>query len=391
MQNKFIATILLALEAAKYYFLLLVFVPLRRKDVWLLAENGIMARDNGYAFYKYLKEKHPEICVKYVISSNSKDAKKILAEDRIEPKSIEHYKYFIKSKILISSHLMGYSPDQRLYNRLNKYGILFNRTPKVFLQHGIIKDFIGKIGPDETKLSVFVCSAERELEYIAKTSEYKGSERKILKLTGMPRYDYLNTNRKKIIALIPTWRKEHRYMSSIKGTDYYRSIMQLINNANLQSALEKNGYVLYFYPHIETQSFLSEFKTNNKNVKIVSADDMDVHELITTASVMVTDYSSIAFDFAYQKTPLIYFQFDKEYFEHKHYRAGYFKYEDDGFGDVLVEPDRVVAKICNYIKNPIMEEKYSKRVDAFYAHRDRNNSDRVYAEIQKTIGEKNEE
>lgn len=387
MQNKITATLQLILEAIKYYFVLLVLLPVKKNETWLLAENGIMARDNGYAFYKYLKESHPEITVKFLITGNAKDAEKIAITDRVEPKSFEHYKYFLKSKVLISSHLMGYSPDQRLYNRLNKFGILFNRIPKVMLQHGIIANQISNIGAKETKLSVFVCSAKRERDFIAKTAGYTAKNRSILKLIGMPRYDYLDTNKKKIIAFIPTWRKEHRYMSTIKKTEYYRNVMALINSASLQSALESNDYTLYFYPHIETQGFLSELSTKNENVKIVSADEIDIHKLITSASIVVTDYSSIAFDFAYQKTPLIYFQFDKEYFEKNHYKPGYFKYEKDGFGRICTMPEQVVELLKQYMVKPKMEKKFSNRVDKFYAYTDKNNSRRVFDAITEIVHE----
>ena len=37
------------------------------RELWLVCERGNDARDNGYWFYRYLKEKHPEINARYVI------------------------------------------------------------------------------------------------------------------------------------------------------------------------------------------------------------------------------------------------------------------------------------------------------------------------------------
>ena len=45
--------------------------------VWLISERGYEARDNGYFFFKYLKENHPNIKVKYIISNNSYDLSKL--------------------------------------------------------------------------------------------------------------------------------------------------------------------------------------------------------------------------------------------------------------------------------------------------------------------------
>ena len=36
------------------------------RELWLVCERGNDARDNGYWFYRYLKEKHPEINARYV-------------------------------------------------------------------------------------------------------------------------------------------------------------------------------------------------------------------------------------------------------------------------------------------------------------------------------------
>lgn len=45
-------------------------------------------------------------------------------------------------------------------------------------------------------------------------------------------------------------------------------------------------------------------------------------------SMMITDYSSVAFEFAYLRKPIVYYQFDKKAFFEKHtYRKGYFDYE----------------------------------------------------------------
>ena len=49
------------------------------RELWLVCERGNDARDNGYWFYRYLKEKHPEINARYVIEADSADRAKIEA------------------------------------------------------------------------------------------------------------------------------------------------------------------------------------------------------------------------------------------------------------------------------------------------------------------------
>ena len=100
--------------------------------------------------------------------------------------------------------------------------------------------------------------------------------------------------------------------------------------------------------------------------------------------MLVTDFSSVFFDVAYMKKPVIYYQFDKEEFRKRHLQKGYFSYEEDGFGDVFCSADDVINKIVEYrVNNFEMEEKYLKRVDKFFERRDRNNCKRIVDEINK--------
>ena len=44
-----------------------------RRDLWLVCDNANEARDNGYWFYKYVREAYPEQDIVYAISKKSKD------------------------------------------------------------------------------------------------------------------------------------------------------------------------------------------------------------------------------------------------------------------------------------------------------------------------------
>ena len=41
---------------------------IKDKDLWLISERGREARDNAYFFFIWLKQNHPEINAKYIIS-----------------------------------------------------------------------------------------------------------------------------------------------------------------------------------------------------------------------------------------------------------------------------------------------------------------------------------
>ena len=102
---------------------------------------------------------------------------------------------------------------------------------------------------------------------------------------------------------------------------------------------------------------------------------------------MVTDYSSVLFDFAYLKKPVVYTHFDKEeFFAGQIYDEGYFSYENDGFGPVCYDMDSTVDAIIEDLERDCRnEEKYLERLDRFFAYDDNNSCERAYKAI---IGEK---
>ena len=103
-------------------------------------------------------------------------------------------------------------------------------------------------------------------------------------------------------------------------------------------------------------------------------------ELFNNSSVLITDYSSVFFDFAYLKKPVIYYHPTDNY----HYVESYFDYETMGFGDVIDNQDDLFIKLDEYLSNGCqMEDKYKKRVDDFFVYRDKNNCKRVYDWILK--------
>ena len=157
----------------KYFvFLVLYFLtyPLAklicgRKNNWIICERGDDAQDNGFVFYKYLRERHKEINAYFLIKKDSPDFKKVNNLGKtIKFGSIKHFIFVIGTPVKISSHLFGYAP----WAPMNKY-YRRNRTNDVhvFLQHGIIKNFHQGLVKDVCKsLDLFICGAKPEYDYI---------------------------------------------------------------------------------------------------------------------------------------------------------------------------------------------------------------------------------
>ena len=111
-------------------------------------------------------------------------------------------------------------------------------------------------------------------------------------------------------------------------------------------------------------------------------------DVFATSGIVVTDYSSVFFDVAYLKKPIVFFHADRDEFFALQYEKGYFSYERDGFGEVETTIEATVSRIIEYMESGCkMKPEYRKRVDDFFAFTDRNNCKRVYDAILEAARE----
>lgn len=356
---------------------------IRNDSMWLLSERGDEARDNGYAFYKYLIQNHPDQTFRYVITKDSADLSRFHSSDHlVYYGSREHYILFITSGCLISSHVMGYSPDFRLFTKLDKWGLLKVRGKKVFLSHGINKDDRVDLHHGNIHCDLLISGAKPEYEYMVDTYGYpKGA----IQYTGMARYDYLKKKEKKQILIMPTWRTNMFYCSSIQEFQqsfYFKCWYGILNDSKLSQLLKEYGYSLVFYPHYEFQPYLEAFDMTSDVITIADFDHYDVQTLLNESSLLITDYSSVFFDVAYIDKPVIFYQFDLEEYRSVHYQEGFFSYERDGFGPICQTKEEVLDCLTGYFEHNFQVEKvYRQNKERFFTLSPHENSKRVYEAI----------
>lgn len=362
-----------------------------KKELWLISERYNEARDNGYHLYKYIKQNCKNENVYYVIDKKSKDYQRIKElKNIIQFDSFEHHLYYWRATKLISTHINGYVPNEKAYKYIHK--LIKHRAKKVFLQHGIIKDCLPQLFHERTNLDLFVCGAKPEYEYVKEKFGYTSEQVKYL---GLCRYDnLLNNKTKKQILIMPTFRMQYYIEKDEKIIDqkrnefvnsqYYKTYNKLLKDQRLIRELTSRGIKLLFYPHYEMQKYLFLFKDMPECVKIASNEEYDVQELLKESQLLITDFSSVFFDFAYMEKPIIYFQFDKEEYRKKHYEEGYFSYENNGFGPIEEKTGELVNRILEYIKDDYkVQEKYLERKRQFFLYTDNCNCKRNYEEIKK--------
>lgn len=372
-------------------YIISLFLRIKHSNVWLVCERGSDARDNGYWFFKYICEKHSEIEAVYAIKKNSVDYRKVASLGRvIEFGSFEHWVFYWLAKRNISSAKEG-KPNAALCFIFEVY--FGARKNRAYIRHGICKDDQKWVYYDVTKMNMFACSAQREYDFVAERFGYPNG---YVQMTGLCRFDNLMKEHevKRQILVMPTMREWLRVASSdtliyeksmdFTESEYFITWSHLLASKKLDELLKKYDVDLLFFPHASMQYHLKSFKSNSKHIILADAKNYDVQHLLMESSVLITDYSSIYFDFAYMKKPVLYYQFDYEKYRRGQYQEGYFSYKNDGFGEVVSDEEALIYELEKILDGGSqMPALYQARVDSFFTFHDNKNCERTYQAVLK--------
>ena len=350
------------------------------RQCWLITERPTDARDNGYVLFKWIRQNHPEKNVIYAIHKDAADYANVENMGKvIEYGSYQHWYYYFAASICCDTSWGICCPNSITY--LMMRNILPPHSKRVFLQHGITKDYMPQGRKCKLKADLFVCGAYPEWEYINSYFGYTDGEVKYL---GFARYDRLcDTSDKmsiKQILYMPTWRAYLHDDSHFEQSLYFQKIKEVLTNSELQGILERNNLELIYFVHPSIRDKKRYFEPfMNSHIKVLNNEDYDLQKLICSASLLITDFSSIYFDFAYQGKPVIYYHFDYQDYRKSHYGEGYFSYERDGFGPVVHDLQSVIDNMCAIAADNFnIPAIYRYRADRFFPKRDQNNCLRHY-------------
>lgn len=360
-----------------------------KNKIWLISDRIHVAGDNGEAFFRYMQENPvPGVDTYFVISKDSRDYKRLKKIGKVIPyKSKKHMLYTALADKVISSH--GEDVVFNPFENKAPYLRSLCHFDYVFLQHGITKDDLSTwLNKYNKNIALFVTAAKPEYEAIL-SDDYNYDESEVC-LTGFSRYDLLVQEQpaQKSVIFLPTWRPNlaievdwktgiRPYNTEFAKSEYFKFYNALINDERILRVMKEHGYTGRFCLHPNNMANVEDF-TSNDVIK-VETEGINYREEFIKNSLLVTDYSSVAYDFAYLKKPVIYTQFDQEeFFENAVYTKGYWDYKRDGFGPVCETYEEAVEQVIQAIEADCkLEEKYENRAKNFYYAFDHNNSKRV--------------
>jgi CDP-glycerol glycerophosphotransferase len=359
-------------------------MPLVRRftGVWLIGELPDRAQDNGYHLFRWVRENHPQRRIYYVITADSPHRERLEALGNVLVRgSEEHVRKSLLATRLISTHLPEYllpTPDPRLVRHSN--GV------RVFLQHGIMgmKNMVANYGrrSSDFHCDIFHVSSAREREMIINDFGYLPSQ---VRVTGLPRFDRLLVPAEdpRGILIIPTWREwllRPEFFVESEFLERWRALLHDERIKRMLNAGERITFVLH--PNLAHHTALLHVPDG---VDVVPQGDRDVQDLMREHRAMITDYSSVGFDFALQGRPVYYFQFDRHRFLGKYPSPldpvtdlpGYAAPFAD---DLLDEVERA------WRAGFPMPEEYAGRIRRWVDHPDQQNCARAYDSVRDSDG-----
>ena len=149
---------------------------------------------------------------------------------------------------------------------------------------------------------------------ISIAKQYGWKDQNIIKI-GLPKWDLINNYtiqnknklKEKCIFMMFTWRnlKKKKEISS----EYFNNILRILNDSMLNQILYYNNITLYFSLHHNLLNKRNKI-AQTKNAKYIEQED--ILNCLMKCDLVISDFSSIIFEFMYRKKPIIIFIPDSE-------------------------------------------------------------------------------
>jgi CDP-glycerol glycerophosphotransferase (TagB/SpsB family) len=355
-----------------------------KSDAWLMYEfEAAAAQDNAVALFEELQDKRKDLNVKFLIDSRCPDADRLkkYGKNIVKKYSFRHYWYLLTSRTLISSQSRyhGYRLAPPMSDPIARQ---MAKTPFVFLQHGVIalkKISFHRSNP-RVACNLFFSSTEFEQSIICREYGYSKEE---VPLIGLPRFDQLldKSATAKEILVMPTWRKwlQHCNSHNFKYTEFFRNYYTFLNSERLTKICQDQGLTINFYLHPMIAKNIDCFRNLPAHVRIISAGKEPINELMMRAGLLVTDYSSIAWDFIYMKKPVAFFHFDLPDYDKAH--GSYFDLKETLGRSSADKPNELVALIKAWAQGG----RWPAPALNNFTYTDRNNRSRAISAIEHML------
>ena len=340
------------------------------KENWVFCESffGKSYSDSPKYVYEYLQKNYPDR-YRFIWVIDKKGTKIPYKHTKVKRFSIPYCYYLARCKYYI------FNSRQPVW--------IQKREGNVFLQtwHGTpLKKLVfdlEDINSATPKYKKQTYEQSRLWDYLVAANQYSSDifrrcfiYDKVMLETGYPRNDIMHWDNKddiarqlkeklgipkdkKTILYAPTWRDDEYYT---KGQ--YKFSLKL--DLNLMKEKMGDEYVIILRTHYFIADALDVTGLEGFAFNLSKYDD--ISELYLISDYLITDYSSVFFDYANLKRPMLFFTYDLEKYRDV-LRGFYIDIEEELPGPLLFTTEEIIDAFNNIDD---IEEKYKEKYDVFY-------------------------
>ena len=262
-----------------------------------------------------------DLCEKCVSSDNSKNYF-IITEDSPDYEMIKDFDFVVK-KFSFKYYWLVYnansfiSSDAPLHVNIlrsnNKYlrkSLLEKKF--IFLQHGVTylkahDTNSAYRNEKEAEPDYMVADGEKEKEVIC---EMLGIPEERIWNTGLPIFDtieykHINNDSDDIITIMLTWKPYEEHLYDFRESSYYQSVIEMYDMLSKYIDTDK----IYIIPHPKVLDLL--MNTDMKD----NVWHGPISEILKKSKLLITDYSSVAYNTFYQGGGVVFYQPDIRLYE----------------------------------------------------------------------------
>lgn len=174
------------------------------------------------------------------------------------------------------------------YLRLGRFTSVFDKYIDFFI-------------PSKKKVDLIFCADDKAKERFQSSYPYSVE----IIVSGYPRWQGLYANNSSLIDSVKQYDKVISYLPTLR----------LSNNVQLDpfsfggfedfcKYIESKNYLLIIRPH-PVMKFVNENLVNNNIIFVRSADVRDVNEVLQVTDILISDYSSVIYDFEMTRKPIL--------------------------------------------------------------------------------------
>ncbi|MCI9888685.1 CDP-glycerol glycerophosphotransferase family protein [Micrococcales bacterium 31B] len=269
----------------------------RSEGVLLYEKHSNRYEESAAAFFEYLHERG-DTGARFVLARNSRDWQRVPQHLRrfvLAKHSFRHYVEYFRHVNFWGTEVPDHAMDLRNASRVARWWAVSRHLRFVFLQHGVMlmislgsdnRADMRQGHPSRPAHTRIVASSEVEAHHFVSDGGYR---REDVLVTGLPKFDLArHADAANLVTIMPTWRPWDYNLARVapERTTYAAFLRRVLETVPAEMLPNVR---IATHPHMQNVVELPEFAPY-----LSSCAQLD--ELLIRTGLLVTDYSSIAFD-----------------------------------------------------------------------------------------------